>query len=213
MGDRPGHRKGRAVSSFMNPWRRRREELVFGGGPFSVLKEISGTLPSGAVVLDVGCGPGFMSLPIARMANTGRVYCLDLSGEMLSALQKNADQAGLSDRIETIEAPADASGLEGASVDLVVSNNVVHELPDPPAAFAEWMRLLKPGGRVVFNDFRDTRLVRLFMSGRHDDVHGPYREEGEVESRLLEAGFTEVRVARRRHTLLAVGVKAPAPGV
>jgi ubiquinone/menaquinone biosynthesis C-methylase UbiE len=205
--DWTGSRGERAARLFMNSWRGRLEDLVLGGGKSSVLKAIAGSLAGDAVVLDVGCGSGYLSIPIAGMLNAGTVVCLDLSEEMLKALKANAAEAGLSGRIRIVRAPAGTSGLDDASVDLVVSNNVVHEFPDLREVVAEWVRILRPGGRVVFNDFRATRPVKLFMSGHHHDVHGPYRED-ELESLLLEAGLRGVRVTPRRHTLLATATRA-----
>lgn len=204
--DWTGKRGERAARSFMNPLRRKGEELLFGGGVSSVLEEVSSSLGNGAVILDVGCGPGFMSLPLAGMPGTAKVICLDLSDEMLTALRENAEKAGLTGRIQVVKAPASSSGLGDASVDLVVSNNVVHELADPREVLTEWMRILKPGGRVVFNDFRNTRLVKLFIAGHHKDVHGPYQIE-EMESLLRQAGLQRVEVSPHRHTLLATAVR------
>ncbi len=189
-----GQRGERGARFLVSPWRRFGEGLIFGGGRSSVLEEISGSLSIDAVVLDVGCGSGYLSLPVAMKLGAGKVLCLDLSDEMLAALRENAAKAGLTGRIQVVKAPASASGLDDASVDLIVSNNVVHELADPREVLAEWIRILKPGGRVVFNDFRSTRLVKLFISGHHQDVHGPYEVE-EMESLLWQAGFKEVKVA------------------
>jgi len=95
-------------------------------------------------------------------------------------------------------------------VDLVVSNNLLHELKNPATAVAEWKRLLKPGGRMVLSDFRSTRLVRLIMSHEHgEEASNPLEVEG-LSLLLKQAGLDNVEVTPLRHKLLAVAEKPAA---
>ena len=189
-----------------SPWRRW-SEVFTGRSREALMQEVSSRLRGDEVVLDAGCGSGYLSLPIARRLPAGRVLGLDLSEEMLGALEKRASRAGLSGRVERLQAPADASGLKDASVDWVVCNNVLHELPDPRGALEEWARVLKPGGRVALSDFRATRPFKLFMSLRHGEgAHGPFSTEGLAEL-LGQVGLEEVRVTPYRHTLLGVATR------
>jgi ubiquinone/menaquinone biosynthesis C-methylase UbiE len=65
-------------------------------------KILSRYITPGMKVLYIGCGIGFFSLPIARMAGSkGKVTCIDIQDKMIQSLQKRAKKAGLSDRIET----------------------------------------------------------------------------------------------------------------
>ncbi len=180
-------------------------ELAFGPAVSAVSKKVAGIVGGDETILDVGCGSGGLSLPLARKLKGGRVICLDLSDEMLAGLKSRARKAGLENRIQIIKAPASKSGLEGDSVDIAVSNNVFHELDEPAQALAEQLRVLKSGGHLVFSDFRRTRMVKVIIASHHEG-HGPY-EAQEVESLLKEAGFRDVEVKTNRHRLLAYALK------
>ncbi len=190
-----------------SPWRRW-GEIFFGRSRAALLEEIFARLRGDEVVLDAGCGSGYLSLPIAGKLATGMVLCLDLSDEMLAGLEKRAAKAGLSGRVRKIKAAAESSGLDDGSVDLVVCNNVLHELSDVDACIAEWARVLKPGGRMLISDFRATRPIKLMMSHRHgEEAHGPFSPE-ELEALLKKTGLEEVKALPYRNTILATAVKA-----
>lgn len=177
------------------------EELAFGPAVSAVLKKVAGIIGGDETILDVGCGSGGLSLPLARKLEGGSVICLDLSDEMLARLKSRALKAGLENRIHIVKGPASRSGLEGDSVDIAVSNNVFHELDEPRQALAEQLRVLKPGGHLIISDFRRTRVVKI-MTARHHPGHVAY-EAREVESLLREAGFGDIEVKTNRHRLLA----------
>lgn len=85
-----------------------------------------------------------------------RVRAIDLATEMLKLAQINVDRAGLSTSI-TLEL-VDAKGLPypDATFDWVMSNSIVHHIPEPKLCFSEMVRVLKPGGLLFVRD-----LVRL----------------------------------------------------
>jgi len=187
---------------------RRIEEVFMGRSGAALLEEVFKSLRGDALVLDAGCGSGYLSLEIAKRLDEGRVSCIDLSEEMLAVLARRAEAGGVDDRIREVSAAVDATGLEGATFDYVVSNNVLHELSDPGAAIAEWKRLLKPGGRMALSDFRNTMLTRLLMSHAHRDENGsgPFDIAG-LTALLLRAGLQDVDVRRCRNKLLALARK------
>jgi SAM-dependent methyltransferase len=74
--------------------------------------------------------------------------CTDISPGMLRTLEANAERLGLG--VETAACDAAALPFDDASFDLVLGHAVLHHLPDLPAAFAEFRRVLRPGGMVVF---------------------------------------------------------------
>jgi ubiquinone/menaquinone biosynthesis C-methylase UbiE len=99
-------------------------------------------LRRGELVLDAGCGTGWLAAGLRRAAPQVRVLGLDLSAGMLG----RARAAGA---WPLVQADAQRLPLGDAGVDLVVSRGVLHHLPDVPAALAEWRRVLRPAGAVV----------------------------------------------------------------
>jgi ubiquinone/menaquinone biosynthesis C-methylase UbiE len=103
---------------------------------------------SGLDVLDAGCGPGTLTGALVRLAH--RVTAVDVSREMLEQAGRIlGDQA---DKVRFLNADASSIPLPGQSFDWVVSRYVVWTLPDPAQAVREWMRLLRPGGRLCIID-------------------------------------------------------------
>jgi ubiquinone/menaquinone biosynthesis C-methylase UbiE len=99
-------------------------------------------LRRGEVVLDAGCGTGWLAAGLRRAAPQVRVVGVDLSEGMLG----RARAAGA---WPLLQADAQRLPFGDASVDLVVSRGVLHHLPDVGTALAEWHRVLRPAGAVV----------------------------------------------------------------
>jgi ubiquinone/menaquinone biosynthesis C-methylase UbiE len=98
--------------------------------------------------LDVGCGTGFLSLELALRGH--RVTGIDFAPAMLDAAQRKAAERGLTICFE--EADAEHLPFPPQSFDLVVSRHVLWTLPHPEAAIEEWIRVLRPGGRLAVID-------------------------------------------------------------
>jgi ubiquinone/menaquinone biosynthesis C-methylase UbiE len=98
--------------------------------------------------LEIGSGTGYFTLNLLRAGLIGEATCSDISPGMLETLAANAGRLGLEVRTE----PADAERLPFAdgSFDLVLGHAVLHHIPDLPRAFAEFERVLAPGGTVLF---------------------------------------------------------------
>ncbi len=115
-------------------------------------KILSPYIEPGTVALDAGCGMGFFSLDMARLAGPeGRVVCVDLQPQMIKALVRRATRAGVIDRIEPRICGKDGLGigdLEG-KVDFALAFALVHEVPDAAAFFKEIHAALRPGGACL----------------------------------------------------------------
>jgi ubiquinone/menaquinone biosynthesis C-methylase UbiE len=106
----------------------------------------------GMMVMDVGPGMGFFSLPLARLVGAkGRVVCVDVQAAMLERLRRRARKAGLAERIETRLCVAGSPGLEEFRdrMDFVLAFAVVHEAPDSLLFLEDIASVLKAGGRLL----------------------------------------------------------------
>jgi ubiquinone/menaquinone biosynthesis C-methylase UbiE len=156
--------------------------------------------------LDIGAGTGRFSLAMARKLSTGKVICLDLSEELLQHLKWKAEKEGVEDKIQILKGEASSSGLGNESVDLVMSNNVFHELSSPEGVLAEMLRVLKSDGWVIISDFRDTRISKLICRSHREGTHGPF-SVNELETLFIKAGLNDVNVGPVKHWVIGVGKK------
>jgi ubiquinone/menaquinone biosynthesis C-methylase UbiE len=198
--------KGRIGAWYLNSPLRRLSELFLGDCRSAFLTETSNLTKGDEVILDVGAGSGYFSLAIAEKLTTRKVICLDLSEEMLQRLERKAEKEGLKDRIQIVKGDASSIKIEDESVDLVVSNGVVHELPEPEAVLREMIRVLKPGGWVIITDFRDTQIGKRIGATHNEKAHGAFSVT-ELENLFAHAGLSNVKVSPVRHWVIGVGKK------
>jgi ubiquinone/menaquinone biosynthesis C-methylase UbiE len=106
-------------------------------------------LPSGPLdALDIGCGTGFLSLELAGRGH--RVTGVDFAPLMVGQAQRKAAECQASIRFE--EADAEQMPFAAASFDIAVSRHLLWTLPHPDQAMSEWVRVLRPGGRLIIID-------------------------------------------------------------
>ena len=111
-------------------------------------------LKPGMVVADIGAGTGYLSRRMATaVGSSGRVLAVDVQPEMIQMLKQLAQKAQLS-QIVPVQCSETDVGLPPASVDLAIMVDVYHELAYPFEMLASITRALKPGGRVVFVEYR-----------------------------------------------------------
>jgi ubiquinone/menaquinone biosynthesis C-methylase UbiE len=103
----------------------------------------------GMTAMDIGCGPGFFTLAMAKMVGPGgKVIAIDMQQEMLDLVKRKSDQAGLSDRIRFHRCRQDSLDTD-AKAGFILSFYMVHEVPERDALFREGSGLLEPGGRYL----------------------------------------------------------------
>jgi ubiquinone/menaquinone biosynthesis C-methylase UbiE len=98
--------------------------------------------------LEIGAGTGYFSLNLLQAGVVGEATCTDISPGMVATLNRNAERLGLT--VRAARADAEALPFADASFDLVLGHAVLHHLPNLRRAFAEFHRVLRPGGRIVF---------------------------------------------------------------
>jgi ubiquinone/menaquinone biosynthesis C-methylase UbiE len=98
--------------------------------------------------LDAGCGTGFLSFELAARGH--RVTGVDFAPAMVAEARRKAAARGVPIRLE--EADVEQLPFAPGTFDLVISRHVLWTLPHPEAAIDEWIRVLRPGGRLVVVD-------------------------------------------------------------
>ncbi|MBL8850841.1 MAG: class I SAM-dependent methyltransferase [Planctomycetaceae bacterium] len=125
---------------------------VFAGDFVAALNR--GLTPPGSPlgVLDVGTGTALIPIELAARSLGFQITAIDLAEEMLVLGRRNVERAGYADCI-SLEL-VDAKGLPFAdgTFDAVMSNSIVHHIPEPRAVFAEMWRVLRPGGLMFVRD-------------------------------------------------------------
>ncbi|MGH7114140.1 MAG: class I SAM-dependent methyltransferase [Stellaceae bacterium] len=98
--------------------------------------------------LDLGCGTGFLSLELAARGH--RVTGVDFAPSMIARAERKAAERGLTVRFD--QGDAEQLPYSPSSFDLAISRHVLWTLPHPEAAIEEWLRVLRPGGRLAIID-------------------------------------------------------------
>lgn len=140
-------------------------------------------------ILDVGTGTALIAIELCRRAPSAEVVAIDLARHMLELAETNVRAAGLSTRIRLEQLDAKATGLASGSFSVVMSNSLVHHVPDPRPLFVELRRLVAPGGLVFVRD-----LLRPEDDRTRVDLVDRYAA---VDLRLV-AAETVTRAARQR---------------
>ncbi|WP_101926520.1 MULTISPECIES: class I SAM-dependent methyltransferase [Luteimonas] len=147
--------QGREISTVMGwqgaAWLEREEREREERGSV-LLQELA--LTPGLDVADVGAGTGYHARRIAPLvAPGGMVYAVDVQPQMVAMLTQAAAQPGL-DNLMPVQASATDPGLAPDSVDLALMVDVYHELEYPHEVLGALVRALRPGGRLVFVEYR-----------------------------------------------------------
>ena len=142
-------------------------------------------LKPGMVVADIGAGTGYLSRRIApAVAPSGKVLAVDVQPEMVGMLHALARQDGLTNIQPSLGAENDVK-LASDSVDLAIMVDVYHELAFPYEVLGSIVRALRPGGRVVFVEYREED-PRVPIKPLHKMSEAQVRREAEVHPLVWE---------------------------
>src|SRR5712692_8593206 len=155
----------------------------------------------GLDALDAGCGTGFLTFELAARGH--HVTGVDFAPSMIAEARRKSAELGVSS-VRFEEADAEQLPFAPARFDLVISRHLLWTLPHPEAAIDEWIRVLRPGGRLVVLDgqFDPGFLVEPSQNARTSDEYAtigdrlPFlggRPREEIETLFRAHGLVEVR--------------------
>lgn len=179
------------------------EGFLSPGGPEEIRVLLDGLDLSGLSVLDIGCGIGGIDLILVQDYGARHVTAIDVEPQLIDAARERVAAADLSERIETMLVEPGPLPFEAACFDVVFSKDAMLHIPDKPALYAEVLRVLTPGGRLVAGDWLrggaeggpppDVLSEWAAATGLTADFATPAM----TERALVAAGFEEVRVRDR----------------
>jgi ubiquinone/menaquinone biosynthesis C-methylase UbiE len=166
-------------------------------------------------ILDVGAGTAQIPIELCRQSTAANIVGIDLAEEMLKVGRKNVRAAGLESRLRLECIDAKRMPYSAGAFAAVISNSIVHHIPEPKHALAEMVRVLQPGGVVIVRDLlRPTdaahlnHLVEEYAAGANEHQKRMLAESlnaaltlDEVRSLILPLGFdpTSVQQTTDRH--------------
>src|SRR5262245_844504 len=103
-------------------------------------------------VLDVGTGTAQIPVELCRQSPSADVTAVDLAGEMLKVASANVERAGLAGRIRLRQCDAKGLPFADASFAAIISNSIVHHIPEPASVFREMVRVARPGAILFVRD-------------------------------------------------------------
>jgi len=171
----------------------------------------------GLRLVEVGCGPGFLTGPLSDIAGAAGALGVDTSTELLAAA--NAVVAPAHPNVAFRLGSAYGSGLNDASFDFLYSRLLYQHLNDPLAALVEARRIVRPGGRICIMDIDDGFLAlhpcpaafrqltsRALEAQRNN---GGDREIGrKLPTLMQQAGLTNIRLTTAAVSTLDLGLSA-----
>jgi ubiquinone/menaquinone biosynthesis C-methylase UbiE len=158
-------------------------------------------LKEGDVVLDLGAGAGIDAFVARRLVGeTGQVYGVDMTPEMVAKARANAEKLG-SSNVEFRLGEIERLPFERDSIDVVISNCVLNLVPDKRRAFAEVYRVLRPGAHFCISDTVASgplpEAIRTAAALYVGCVSGAL-PEADYLAIIADAGFSDVRVVKSR---------------
>jgi ubiquinone/menaquinone biosynthesis C-methylase UbiE len=179
------------------------------------VNDLLATRPMPGDVLDLGTGTALIPIELCRREETCRVMAADAAVSMLQLARNNVESAGLIGRIQVSQIDAKQLPYAEAMFDTVMSNSIVHHIPEPLTVLREAVRVTKPAGLLFFHDLlRPTdettlnHLVETYAAGANDhqrqmfadSLHAALSLE-EVRDLVASLGFAPetVRATSDRH--------------
>jgi SAM-dependent methyltransferase len=179
------------------------EGFLSPGGAEELAHLFEGIDIGGCEVLDIGCGLGAIDELLVTQYGARSVVGIDIDPTLLAGLQQRIERAGLADRIRGQRVDGGPLPFVAASFDVVFSKDSMVQIPDKPAIFADALRVLRPGGRLIASDW-----LRGGTAAYSPEMMEFFRLEGiaynmatldESAAALRKSGFVDVDI-RDRHS-------------
>jgi ubiquinone/menaquinone biosynthesis C-methylase UbiE len=171
-------------------------------------------------ILDLGTGTAQIPIEFCRQSPRGQIIAVDLAVAMIARAKQNVERAGLTHRIEPVLANARGFDRPASSFSAIISNSIVHHIPEPRTIFAEIARLAAPGATLFIRDLMRPAsraeldaLVVTYAAGANDHQRRMFAESlhaaltvAEVRERVAESGYDPqtVTATSDRHWTWAV---------
>ena len=156
----------------------------------------------GTEILDLGTGTAQIPVVLCQQNPHCRVMGIDLAANMLDLARYNIEVEGFTDRIFLQQIDAKDLPMESESFDTVMSNSIIHHIPEPRVAFTEAVRVARSGGLLFFRDLlrptTDEQVVTL--------VKQYAGEENEHQQQMFEDSLrAALSLAEIRQLISALG--------
>ena len=131
--------------------------------------------PGGNPILDLGTGTALIPIELCRRSTAAQIVGVDLAAEMLKVGAANVAAASMVGRIELRQADAKSLPFSDGTFGALMSNSIVHHIPEPRQALADALRVTRPGGLLFLRDLMRPadaetldRLVDQYAAGAND---------------------------------------------
>ena len=166
-------------------------------------------------VLDLGTGTALIPIEFCRQSDEGRIMAIDMAVHMLDLARYNIEAAGLTDRIQLAQVDAKTLPYRDGQFDTLMSNSIIHHIPDPSVCVREMVRVVRPGGMVFVRDLMRPatvdeveHLVATYAGDENEHAQTMFRESlhaaltvEEMRALVAAAGWDpdDVRPTSDRH--------------
>jgi len=154
-------------------------------------------------ILDVGTGTALIPIELCRQSPTISIVAIDLADEMLKLAVFNVQQAGLTQRVRIEKANGRGLIYSKGEFPAVISNSIIHHIPDPFECFSEMVRVCSPGGVIFVRDLIRPpdeaallHLVNLYAGNANAHQQTLFADSlraaltlAEVQSQVVQLGY------------------------
>jgi ubiquinone/menaquinone biosynthesis C-methylase UbiE len=166
--------------------------------------------PTPGDVLDLGTGTALIPIELCRREETCRVMAADAAVSMLQLARNNVESAGLIGRVQVNQIDAKQLPHADAMFDTVMSNSIVHHIPEPLAVLREAVRVVRSGGLLFFRDLLRPsdeaaleHLVETYAAGANEHQRQMFADSLHAALSLEEVRDLVGSLGFRRETVQA----------